>query len=199
MVNLRGKRGALFAITVAMALLVACGPGEICENESDKTSRELSQQMMRDAAAKAVASPAATSAATAAATATGTAAPVATAATVAAFGGKVALGFDHPPFAAPNANVGGNSVGIVCGNVTGAPGGSIITINLTGGTAAPASVKGPIGGDGTFLIPFPIMSFGPLNAAVGGIAGPTGTALTGSIPPASLPVAGGPDVACMPR
>ena len=194
MANLRGKRGALFALTVVMALLVACGPGEICESDSDKSSREYSQQMMREAMAKAAASPAATATATATASATATA----TAAT-SPFGGKVALGFDHPPFAAGNANVGGNSVGIVCGNVTGAPGGSIITINLTGGTAAPASVRGPIGADGIFLIPFPIMSFGPMNAAVGGIAGPTGTALSGSIPPASLPVAGGPDVACNPR
>ena len=97
-------------------------------------------------------------------------------------------------------NVGGNSVGIVCGALTGVPGGSVVTINRTGGTGAPASVNGPVGSDGTFLVPFPIMSFGPMNATLGSVKTAAGAALTGSVPPAApLQVAAGPDVACNAR
>lgn len=49
------------------------------------------------------------------------------------------------------------------------------------------------------MLPFPIQLFGPMNAAVGGVKTAAGAALTGTIPAAALPVAGGADVACAPR
>lgn len=191
------NRMLLFIATIAMALLVACGPGGMCESDRDRDERERVEMMRMQAIAKA-ASPTPTASA-AASTPAASATPAASS-TPAPFGGKIALGFDHPPFAPANANVGGNSVGIVCGVLTGVPSGSIITINLTGGTGAPATVNGPVGGDGAFMLPFPITSYGPMNATLGAVKTAAGAALTGSVPPATpLQVAAGADVACNAR
>ena len=83
--------------------------------------------------------------------------------------------------------------------LTSVPGGSTVTITLNGGTGAPASINAPVGGDGSFLVPFPINSYGALNALVGGVKTAAGAALTGTVPPAALPVAAGADVACNAR
>lgn len=197
MTTLRSKRGLLFALTAAMALVVACGPGGMCESDADKDARMAQEQRMREAMLR---TPTPTSTPTAAAAATTSTALAATPTpTAAPFAGKIALGFDHPPFAPGNAGLGGESAGIVCGVLTNVPAGSIITINLTGGTGAPASLNTPVAGDGTFTLPFPIMSFGPMNAAVGGVKTAAGAAVSGSVPPAALAVVGGADVACNAR
>ncbi len=196
MITPRGKRRLLFAATTLAALLVACGPGDICESDSDKNARLQQERMMREAMMR---TPTPTATATAAPASAATAAAPTAAATPVPFGGKIALGFDHPPFATGNAGLGGNSAGIVCGLLTNVPAGSIITINLTGGTGAPASVNSPVAGDGTFTVPFPIMSFGPMSAVVGGVKTAAGAAVPGSVPPAALAVVGGADVACNAR
>lgn len=197
--SLRPRKRLLLAMAVGgAALLVACGPGGICESDEDRARRVLMEQQTA-ALLQATPTPTPTSTAAAAKATTAAASTPAASATAAAFAGKIALGFDHPPFEAANANLGGNSAGIVCGLLTGVPGGSIVTINLTGGTGAPASVNGPVGPDGTFIVPFPIRSYGPMNAAIGGVKTAAGAALTGSVPPAALPVAAGPDVACNAR
>lgn len=196
MITLRGKRRLLLAATTLAALLVACGPGDICESDSDKNARMQQERMMRESMMR---TPPPTSTPTAATAAAATSTPPAGTPTPAPFGGKIALGFDHPQFSSGNAGLGGNSAGIVCGALTNVPAGSIITINLTGGTGAPASVNSPVAGDGTFVLPFPIMSFGPMNATVGGVKTAAGAAVPGSVTPAALAVAGGPDVACNAR
>lgn len=194
--NLLRKRGLLLMAVAAMALMVACGPGGLCEPDAERLRREEQERQIQ-AALRSTPTPTATPTATAAATSS--AAPAASA-TPAPFAGKIALGFDHPPFAPGNGSVGGNSVGIVCGVLTGVPGGAIVTINLTGGTGAPATVNGPLGADGGFTLPFPITSYGPLNATLGGVKTSAGAALTGSVPPAApLQVAAGPDVPCAAR
>jgi hypothetical protein len=48
-------------------------------------------------------------------------------------------------------------------------------------------------------LPLPITSYGPLNATLGGVKTSAGAALAGSVPPAALQVAAGPDVACTAR
>ena len=190
MTILRGRRGLLFALTTAMALLVACGPGEMCESDRD--------QSLREQAAKARATTPTPTGTPTSTVAAATSTPAASA-TAALFGGSIGLGFDHPPLATGNAGLGGNSAGIVCGVLTNVPAGSIITITLTGGTGAPPSVNGPVAAGGAFTLPFPITSFGPMNAAVGGIRTAAGGTLAGTVPPVSLPVAAGADVPCTPR
>jgi len=189
-------------MTAAMVLLVACGPGQICESDADRIAREQDQmrmleQLRRNEQALASATAAATATAAASATAATSAAPNTTAAAAGSYSGTIKLGFDHPPFGPGNANLGGASAGIVCGKVTGAPPGGII-IDVTGGTGAPPSVNGPIGPDGAFILPFPINSYGPMEAKVSGVRTGAGTTLTGSIAPAKLEVGGGDDVACTP-
>lgn len=197
MTDLGGKRALLIGVTTLAALLMACGPGQICESDTDKDLRLQQEQMMREALMRTPPpTPTPTSTATVAAA---TAAAAAASATPAPFEGKIALGLDHPPFGPGNAGLGGSSAGIVCGLLLNVPAGSIITINLTGGTGAPASVNSPIAGDGSFSLPFPIQSFGPMNATVGGVKTAAGAALIGMIPPAALTVAGGADVACNAR
>lgn len=184
MTTVRNRRGLLFALTMAMALLVACGPGQLCERSEDREMR-LAPTTTPTATATPTAAPA-------------TSTPSASA-TPAMFGDSIGLGFDHPPFLAGNAGLGGDSAGIVCGVLTNVPAGSIITITLTGGTGAPPSVNGPVAAGGAFTLPFPITSFGPMNAAVGGIRSAAGATLAGTVPPVSLPVAAGADVPCTPR
>ena len=53
----------------AMALLVACGPGGMCESDADRMNREMAERMRLDAMARA-ASPTPTPTASAAASAT---------------------------------------------------------------------------------------------------------------------------------
>lgn len=197
MTNLGGRRGLFFALTAVMALVVGCSAGGICESDSDRNQRESTERLMRESIAK-MSAPSATSTSTPMPTSTSTAVAATTAAPAATgpFGGKIALGFDHPPFATGNANLGGASAGIVCGVLTSVPGGSTVTITLSGGTGAPSSINAPVGGEGAFLVPFPINSYGALNAAVGGVKTAAGAALTGTVAPATLPVAGGADVAC---
>ena len=191
-----GKRRLLLAATTLAALLMACGPGQMCESDRDIDERLQRERISRETMMR---TPPPTSTPTPATAAAATATPPAGTPTPAPFGGKIALGFDHPPFSTGNAGLGGNSVGIVCGVLTNVPAGSIITINLTGGTGAPASVNSPVAGDGTFVLPFPIMSFGPMNATIGGVKTAAGAAVPGSVTPAALAVAGGPDVACNAR
>jgi len=199
-----GNRKYLLHGAVALAaLLVACGPGGACESDREQADAARLQQFQQTLRSLQTPTPTATPTATATAAAAGTSpastpsAPSVPAAT--AYGGKIGLGYDHPPFSGSNGTLGGASAGIVCGALTGVPAGAIVTLNLSGGTGAPASVTGPVGGDGAFSVPFPINSYGPMNAAVGGVKTAAGAALTGSVPAASLAVAGGPDVACTPK
>ncbi len=194
---IRGRRGALLALVVLVALLVACGPGGVCESAADRDVREKQARSLAEATQTTP-----TASATPATTATSEVAPVATAAaspTPSTFTGRIGIGYDHPPFAPGSAGVGGASVGLVCGAVTGAPAGSTIVINLTGGTGAPATVRGPLGADGGFTLPFPITSFGPITAAVGSVTTSAGAALVGSVTPVSSMVAAGGDLACAAR
>lgn len=196
----RGKRRTMWAMTAAMVLLVACGPGQICESDTDRMAREQDQLRMLEQLRLSQQALSATPTAAASATAATSAAPKApaTAAAAGPYSGTIKLGFDHPPFAPGNANLGGASAGIVCGKVTGAPAGGIIFIDVTGGTGAPPSVNGPIGHDGAFILPFPINSYGPMEAKVSGVRTGAGATLSGSIAPAKLEVGGGADVACTP-
>ncbi|MGE3856479.1 MAG: hypothetical protein AB7G21_05940 [Dehalococcoidia bacterium] len=219
MTVMRSKRTWMWAAVLLASLLVACGPGQFCESDEDairrqqeqeRTLEQIRQQQAALAASAATSTPTAAPAkaggagasATAAAgtpKAAGTSTSTATPAAASPYGGKIGLGFDHPPFAAGNGNLGGASAGIVCGALTGVAAGSTVTVNLSGGTGAPATVTGPVTGDGAFMIPFPINSYGPMNASIGGIKTAAGAALTGTVPPASLAVGGGPDVACTPK
>ena len=225
---LHSRKLWLFVGVALMAVITACGPGGACESDVDREARlqnerYIADQMSRLGAAAAAQKASATATAPAAPKATGTTAPAAAAkasgatapaaaatpidfgtpsptATPSTYGGSIGLGFDHPPFGPGNGNLGGASAGIVCGSLTGLAGsGFTVTVNLSGGTGAPASVTGPIGGDGKFSIPFAINSYGPMNASIGGIKAAAGAAPQGSVAPASLEVGGGPDVACSPR
>lgn len=196
-VPIRGRRGVLLALTVLVALLVACGPGGVCESDLDRGLREQQSRAVLEAAK---ATPAASPTTTA--TPTPEVAPVAAVTaspTPSAFSGRIGIGYDHPPFGLGNAAVGGASVGLVCGAITGAPPGSTIAINLTGGTGAPATVRGPLGSDGGFMLPFPITSFGPMTATVGSVTTAAGAALTGSVAPVSGMVSAGADLPCSAR
>lgn len=41
------RRRVLWALLVLLSLIVACGPGEMCETESDKSSRESNERMQQ--------------------------------------------------------------------------------------------------------------------------------------------------------
>lgn len=129
---------------------------------------------------------------------TSTATATMTSTPTAALGGKIALGYDHPPFAQTYNVTGGNSIGIVCGTLTGAPGGSQLVVTLGGDTKQPASVRTTVGADGAFSAPFPIMQYGQLSAGIGSITGPAGAPIASTVPPASITVVGGADVPCKP-
>ena len=102
MTTIRSKRVLLFALTAEMVLLMACGPagnraGLSWRNSSvNRFEHKVIEVMMGTPTLVSTPTPTAAAAA-AAATSIGTAAtPTPTAAP---FAGKIALGFDHPPFA----------------------------------------------------------------------------------------------------
>ena len=104
MTTIRSKRVLLFALTAEMVLLMACGPagnraGLSWRNSSvNRFEHKVIEVMMGTPTLVSTPTPTPTpTAAAAAATSIGTAAtPTPTAAP---FAGKIALGFDHPPFA----------------------------------------------------------------------------------------------------
>lgn len=184
------RRRWSIVLLVAVALLTGACTGPFCRDTGTHGSAEYKTSDEVLGRTPTPSTSTATVTATATATASGTPA--------AALGGKIALGYDHPPFAQTYNVTGGNSIAIVCGALTGVPGGSQLVITLGGDTRQPASVRATIGADGTFFTPFPIMQYGPLTAGIGSVTGPTGAPLAGTVPSASITVASGPDVPCKP-
>ncbi|MGE3856478.1 MAG: hypothetical protein AB7G21_05935 [Dehalococcoidia bacterium] len=227
------RRVWMALMLTAMAVITACGPGEVCESTLDREQREFNERQAAggfpqpsptttSTPASTPSTPKAIASTTPSATPTPTAigfdaTPTPTAigfgqptpadfgtptpAPDVLFGGTLGLGYDHPPFTAGNDSLGGASAGIVCGSLDAAIpwNGFSVTVAVSGGTGAPATVTGPVGGDGSFVIPFPINSYGPMNATVSAVKDGSGKALKGTVPPASLAVGGGPDVACTPK
>lgn len=182
---------ALVALTL---LTAACGALDVCTNGSEVALGKKpppSEQY-----------PSFPTMPPATATATSTAAPktTATATSVAggagqSIGGSIGLGYDHPPFMQPW-GVGGNSVAFVCGTVTGGP--TAIQVDLSGTTGQPGNLLVPVGSDGKFSAPFPIMQYGNLNASVSQAQTPSGPRPVNGIAAKPLEVKAGADVACTP-
>jgi len=183
-----------FALVAMTLLTAACGISDVCFNGSEVA-------LGKKAPPREDHIPFATLPPT---TATATAAPK-TGATVAAGGtaagapaaisGTIGLGYDHPPFMQPW-GVGGNSVAFVCGQVAGGP--TALEVALSGTTGQPGNLVVPVGPDGKFSAPFPIMQYGTLNASVSQAQTTSGPRPVTGIAAKPLEVKAGADVACAP-
>lgn len=179
------RRPGMLILLVGLALFAGACSGPFCNNGKLLTSEDIT--------GKATSTPTSTPTATVIAASS----PMA-ASTPAPFSGAIGLGYDHPPYLLQYNVTGGNSIGLVCGKLTNAPAGSVVAVTFTGATGQPPGVNATVGADGAFTMPFPITQFGSLTATVAGVKTSTGAALTGSVPPVSLQVAGGNDKPCTP-
>jgi len=193
----RRRAAQQLALVTIAALTTACGIADVCFNGSEVALGKKDPPRSEGQIPFATLPPATATTAAATSTATGTAAaPKASATTAAAaISGTIGLGYDHPPFMQPW-GVGGNSVAFVCGQVAGGP--TAIEVGLSGTTGQPGNLVVPVGPDGKFSAPFPIMQYGTLNASVAQAQTASGPRPVTGIAAKPLEVKAGADVACAP-
>ncbi|MFA7296772.1 MAG: hypothetical protein WC211_06265 [Dehalococcoidia bacterium] len=188
----RRRAAQQLALVTIAALTTACGIADVCFNGSEvalgKKAPPRDDQIPFATLPPTTATAAPKTSATAAASGT-------TASTPAAISGTLGIGYDHPPFMQPW-GVGGNSIAFVCGQVAGGP--TAIEVGLSGTTGQPGNLVVPVGPDGKFSAPFPIMQYGTLNASVTQAQTASGPRPVSGIAAKPLEVKAGADVACAP-